>query len=76
MKKHISFSDYLLKINNMTTLIKLKSKLPKRMKECGCEKSDLGYHLKECTFFPHGWNSYRAKVLKIINNLSKKYEMP
>ena len=53
----------------MNKLLKLKSLLPKRKKECGCEKSEFGYHIKSCTFFPHGWNEYRKEVLKIVKKL-------
>jgi hypothetical protein len=56
----------------MKPLQKLKILLPKRLKECGCEEDDmLGYHTNNCDFYAYGWNEYRAKVLKIINKLSK-----
>lgn len=49
----------------------LRSKLPPTQKECRCEQSELGYHNKDCTFFPHGWNSYRRRVLSILNKYEK-----
>ena len=56
----------------MKPLEKLKSLLPKRLKECGCEKDHMfGYHTKDCTFYADGWNEYRARVLRIIKSLEK-----
>lgn len=53
----------------MKLLDKIKSELPKRKKQCNCEKSEFGYHIKECTFYEYGWNDYRSRVLAIIKKL-------
>jgi hypothetical protein len=42
--------------------------MPRPKKECGCEKSELGYHTKDCTLWEYGWND----CLKVIKEIARK----
>jgi hypothetical protein len=57
-----------LEIDDATDqILKLvKRKIPKTKKTCGCEKSELGYHTKECTLYEYGWNDCSAEFKKRV----------
>jgi hypothetical protein len=53
--------------NDTKVRINLTSRLDKmKKKTCGCEESELGYHLKECTLYPYGWNDALEAVKKLL----------
>lgn len=47
---------------------KIKGIVPNKKKTCNCEE-DWGYHSKDCTFYPDGWNACRQQVQDKINKL-------
>jgi len=48
-------------------LIKRLTKLKKEV--CGCEKSEFGYHSKECDLTLYGYNQAIEEVIHIIKKI-------
>lgn len=37
--------------------------------ECGCEKSEFGYHTKNCDLTPYGYNMALKDVVKLLRKI-------
>lgn len=51
------------------TLESVREKMPGTGNECQCEDYAPGYHTKDCTFYPQGWNAYRTALLAVLKEM-------